>query len=97
MYLHVAVFTPMSYVVSLAANFLLSSCFSFLEIVSWARGAGFVASRLVNMTLQSLLVALFLQIIDEKWVLIPAMLICIPLNFFLVRFCFNGHFPKPEK
>lgn len=79
-----------SYVLSFIANFFLSSYFTFHTRPNAKKGLGFTLSHLVNMGLQTGLVAIFKEIIGPTLALLPAMGICIPVNYFLVRFAFTS-------
>ena len=89
--LSAVVSTPVSYLLSFVFNFILTSYFTFQSRPSTLRGVGFTLSHLVNMGLQTLLVALFSPHIGKSLALLPAMLICIPVNFLLIRFVFKSH------
>lgn len=75
-----------SYGLSFIANFFLSNLFTFKTRPNKRKAASFAISHLINLGLQTLLVAIFSRLISAEYALIPAMLICIPVNFFLVRF-----------
>ncbi|MDE6443252.1 MAG: GtrA family protein [Muribaculaceae bacterium] len=79
-----------SYALSFIANFFLSSYFTFHTRPNARKGLGFTLSHLVNMGLQTGLVAIFKEIIGPTLALLPAMGICIPVNYFLVRFAFTS-------
>lgn len=75
-----------SYIISLTANFFLTTYFTFRVKPSTRKGIGFLASHAINFTLQFLLLNLFIWLgVDKQWALIPVFLVCIPLNFILVR------------
>ncbi|MBD5310123.1 MAG: GtrA family protein [Bacteroides sp.] len=79
-----------SYAISFVANFFLSSYFTFHTRPNARKGIGFTLSHLVNMGLQTGLVAIFKEIIGPTLALLPALAICIPVNYFLVRFAFTS-------
>ncbi|MDE6753297.1 MAG: GtrA family protein, partial [Muribaculaceae bacterium] len=79
-----------SYALSFIANFFLSSYFTFHTRPNAKKGLGFTLSHLFNMGLQTGLVAIFKEIIGPTLALLPAMAICIPVNYFLVRFAFTS-------
>ena len=89
--------TMVSYAISFVANFFLSNYFTFHTKPNAKKGIGFSLSHLINMGLQVGLVAIFKNIVDETWALLPAMAICIPINFFLVRFALTSKFVKSSK
>lgn len=86
--------TITSYCISLLANFLLSSFFTFRTHPNAKKAASFVTSHMVNMGLQVALVALFTNFVDKSYAILPAMAICIPVNFFLVRFSLTSRYFK---
>lgn len=82
--------TLISYAISFIANFFLSSFFTFHSSPNSRRGLGFTLSHLVNMGLQTGLVAIFKGIMNPTLALLPALAICVPVNFILVRTVFNS-------
>lgn len=82
-----------SYALSFVVNFLLSSYFTFHSRPTAKKGIGFTLSHLINMGLQTGLVAIFKGIVGPTLALLPALAICIPVNYLLVRFAFTSkHF-----
>lgn len=75
-----------SYCISLCANFVLSNFFTFRTRPNARKAASFLTSHMINLGLQTLLVAIFARFMDESMALLPAMAICIPINFCLVSF-----------
>lgn len=82
--------TLISYALSFIANFFLSSYFTFHSRPTAKKGLGFSMSHLINMGMQTGLVAIFKEFIPATLALLPALAICIPLNYFLVRFAFTS-------
>lgn len=82
--------TPVSYCVSLIFNYVLSNLFTFRTKPNKKNAVAFVASHMINMGLQTLLVSMFSRIISDSIALVPAMLICIPVNFIMVRFALTN-------
>lgn len=82
--------TVISYCISLVVNYILSNVFTFQTKASTKKAAGFIASHMINMGLQILLVSLFSHLMSASFALIPAMMICVPVNFLLVRFALKG-------
>ena len=77
---------PLSYTISLAANYLLTTLFTFHVKPSKKNSLGFVGSHAINFTLQLLLLNLFVWIgIQKQWAIIPVFIICVPINFLLIR------------
>lgn len=79
-----------SYALSFIVNFFLSSYFTFHSRPNAKKGVGFTLSHLFNMGLQTGLVAIFKGIVGPTLALLPAMAICIPVNYLLVRFAFTS-------
>ncbi len=79
-----------SYALSFIGNFFLSSYFTFHSQPNAKKGLGFTLSHLFNMGLQTGLVAIFKGIVGPTLALLPAMVICIPVNYCLVRFAFTS-------
>ncbi len=84
--------TIASYCISLLVNFLLSSFFTFKTRPNAKKAASFATSHMVNMGLQVVMVTLFTNFIDKSYAILPAMTICIPINFFLVRFSLTSKY-----
>lgn len=82
--------TIISYAISFIFNFILTSRFTFKSKTNAAKGIGFTLSHLVNMGLQTGLVAIFKGLVGKTLALIPALIICVPVNFLLVRFVFTS-------
>lgn len=82
--------TMISYALSFVVNYFLSSYFTFHTKPTAKNGLGFTLSHLVNMGLQTGLVAIFKEIVGKTLALLPAMAICIPVNYCLVRFAFTS-------
>lgn len=81
--------TMISYAISFIFNYILSSYFTFKEAPSKKNGLGFALSHLVNLGLQTGLVAIFKGLVGATLALLPALAICIPTNYLLVRFAFK--------
>ncbi len=76
-----------SYGISLCFNYIASTKFTFKVKSSSRKGAGFLLSHGVNITLQVIFVHTFIYFgITKQIALIPTILICFPINFLLVRF-----------
>ncbi len=79
-----------SYAISFVVNFFLSSLFTFKSKANARRGAAFAMSHLTNMGMQTGLVAIFKGVVGKTLALLPALAICVPLNYFMVRFAFTS-------
>lgn len=82
--------TMISYGISFIVNFFLSSYFTFHSDPNAKKGLAFTLSHLVNMGMQTGFVAIFKGIVGPTLALLPAMAICVPINFLLVRFAFTA-------
>lgn len=82
--------TLISYALSFIFNYILSSYFTFQSKPTARNGVGFTLSHLVNMGLQTGLVAIFKEIVGKNLALLPALVICIPANYLMVRFVFKS-------
>lgn len=82
--------TIISYAISFIANFFLSSYFTFRSNPNARKGIAFTLSHLINMGLQTGFVAIFKGIVGPTLALLPSLAICVPTNFFLVRFAFKS-------
>lgn len=89
--------TLISYAISFIANFFLSSYFTFHTRPDAQKGIGFTLSHLINMGLQTGMVAIFQQIVGKTLALLPALGICIPVNYLLVRYVFTHDIFKRKK
>lgn len=81
--------TMISYAISFCLNYILSSYFTFKKKPDAYNLAGFIISHAVNMGLQTGLVAVFKGLTGPTLALLPALAICVPINFLLVRFVFK--------
>ncbi len=76
-----------AYVVSFIFNFIASTQYTFKVKANAKRGAGFTLSHVVNYSMQTLCLNLFVGLgMLKQWAMIPTLCICIPINFLLVRF-----------
>lgn len=90
--------TMISYAISFIANFLLSSFFTFHSDPNAKKGIAFTISHLINMGLQTGLVAIFSIFVPRTLALLPALAICVPANYFMVRYAFtNKRFASKKK
>lgn len=89
--------TVVSYAVSFVFNFILSSYFTFHSDPNAKKGIAFTVSHLINMGMQTGLVAIFKNIVGPTLALLPALAICVPTNYFLVRFAFTAKIFQSRK
>ncbi len=74
------------YLVSFAANYLLTTSFTFKTRKKVGNGIGFAVCHVINYSLQVGLLNLFIWLGLSKIVApIPVFAICVPTNFLLVR------------
>ena len=80
----------LAYIISFIFNFIASTRYTFKVKANAKRGAGFTLSHIVNYSMQTLFLNLFVGLgLMKQIATIPTLCICIPINFLLVRF-----FPK---
>lgn len=89
--------TMISYAISFVANFFLSSYFTFRSNPNAKKGLAFTLSHLINMGMQTGFVAIFKGIVGPTLALLPALAICVPVNFFLVRYAFTAKIFQSKK
>lgn len=82
--------TLISYAISFIFNFVLSTFFTFHTHPTAKKGIGFTLSHLINMGLQTGLVAIFKGVTGPDLALLPAMAISVPVNYLLVRFALTS-------
>ena len=89
-YINVNIAYTVGYLISFCINFWLSAKFTFKTEATAKRGVGFTLSHLVNYGLQLLVlnVSVFLGI-SKALAPIPVYLICVPINFLLLRLVFK--------
>ncbi len=75
-----------SYLISFVFNFIMSNIFTFHTTPNKLKAISFGVSHVINFILQTALVAVFALVVPAEWALLPAMAICVPINFLLVRF-----------
>lgn len=81
--------TLISYSISFVFNYFLSTYFTFQKKPSTQNMLGFVLSHACNMGLQTGMVAIFKGLVGNTLALLPALGICIPINYLMVRFAFT--------
>ena len=89
--------TIISYGISFIFNFILSNFFTFHTHPNAMKGLGFLTSHAINMGMQVGLVAVFSPLVGKTLGLLPAMAICIPVNYMLVRFVLTSRYFKSRK
>lgn len=77
----------LAYILSFIFNFIASTRYTFKVKANAKRGAGFTLSHIVNYSMQTLFLNLFVGLgLAKQMAMIPTLCICIPVNFLLVRF-----------
>ena len=77
----------LAYILSFIFNFIASTRYTFKVKANAKRGAGFTFSHIVNYSMQTLVLNLFVGLgLAKQMAMIPTLCICIPVNFLLVRF-----------
>ena len=77
----------LAYILSFIFNFIASTRYTFKVKANAKRGAGFTFSHIVNYSMQTLFLNLFVGLgLAKQMAMIPTLCICIPVNFLLVRF-----------
>ena len=87
LWLRPTVANTIAYAVSFLFNYIASTHYTFRVKSNRRRGAGFALAHVINYTLQTLLLTLFLGLgLTKAVAILPVFAICVPLNFLLVRF-----------
>lgn len=86
--------TLISYAISFIFNFIASNYFTFKTRPNARNGVGFIVSHIINMGLQTGLVAIFKGLVGPTLALLPALAICIPANYLMVRYAFKGKYAE---
>ena len=77
----------LAHIISFIFNFIASTRYTFKVKANAKRGAGFTLSHIVNYSMQTLFLNLFVGLgLMKQIAMIPTLCICIPVNFLLVRF-----------
>lgn len=77
----------LAYILSFIFNFIASTRYTFKVKANAKRGAGFTFSHIVNYSMQTLFLNLFVGLgLAKQMAMISTLCICIPVNFLLVRF-----------
>ena len=76
-----------AYIASFVFNFIASTRYTFRVKANAKRGAGFTFSHIINYTLQTVCLNLFVGMgLTKQIAMLPTLCVCIPVNFLLVRF-----------
>ena len=75
------------YIVSMIVNYYMTTTYTFKVKANKKNAAGFVVSNAINYLLCAFFLNLFIWIgVPERLAPIPMYIICIPINFLIVRF-----------
>ena len=89
-YVYAEIAYTAGYAVSFAANFFLTTVFTFKTQTTLQRGLGFGLVHLINWLLQIVLLRIFLSVgAKPDLAPIPVFCIAIPVNFLMVRYVFK--------
>lgn len=89
-FINAGVAYTIGYAVSFAANFLLTSLFTFKAKATVKRGLGFALAHLCNYLLQIVLLHIVLAAgMSRELAPLPVYCISVPVNFLMVRFVFK--------
>ncbi len=76
-----------AYLIAMAVNYIMTTNYTFKVKANKKNAAGFVVSNVINYLLCTLFLNFFIWIgVSEKLAPIPMYVICIPINFMIVRF-----------
>lgn len=75
------------YILGVLFNYYLTLLFTFKVNPTKSNGLGFVICHATNLLLSEVLLNTFIYIgITERYAPIPTLSLCVPINFFMVRF-----------
>lgn len=78
------------YIVSMVCNFLLTTYYTFSTKPTRKKASGFILSHATNYLLQLIMLNLFIYIgISIKWAPLPMYMVCVPINFIMIKFFFK--------
>ena len=85
-----------AYIVSFIFNFIASTRYTFKVKANAKRGAGFTLSHIVNYSMQTLCLNLFVGLgLAKQLAMIPTLCICIPVNFCSMPIVYVTTCPTP--
>ena len=75
------------YIISFCCNYVMTTRFTFKVKANTKNAGGFTLSHIVNWGLQVVGLSFFIWLgIHKEWAPIPMYMVCVPVNFILVRF-----------
>lgn len=76
-----------AYLIAMVINYLMTTSFTFKVKANKKNAAGFVVSNVINYILCAFFLNFFIWMgVGERIAPIPMYMICIPINFLIVRF-----------
>lgn len=76
-----------AYLIAMVINYLMTTSFTFKVKANKKNAAGFVVSNVINYVLCAFFLNFFIWMgVGERIAPIPMYMICIPINFLIVRF-----------
>lgn len=86
-YMDERVALTVGYIVSFCCNYIMTTRFTFQVKANIKNAGGFAFSHIINWALQVGSLSLFLWLgVPKEWAPIPMYMVCVPVNFLLVRF-----------
>lgn len=83
----VSVAWTVGFIISLVANFMLTTYFTFNVKPDRKKAGGFVLSHIINWAMQLVMLNLLIRVgVPKAMAPFPMYVVCIPMNFLLVRF-----------
>jgi putative flippase GtrA len=78
------------YIISFCCNYVMTTRFTFRVKANAKNAGGFTLSHIVNWDLQVVSLSFFIWIgVPKEWAPIPMYMVCVPINFLLVRSFFK--------
>jgi putative flippase GtrA len=78
------------YIISFCCNYVMTTRFTFRVKANAKNAGGFTLSHIVNWGLQVVSLSFFIWMgVPKEWAPIPMYMVCVPINFLLVRSFFK--------
>ena len=75
-----------AYLIAMAINYVMTTCFTFKVKANKKNALGFVLSNVINYVLCALFLNFFIWIgFSKQWAPIPMYGVCVPINFAIVK------------
>ncbi|MBP3768182.1 MAG: GtrA family protein [Prevotella sp.] len=86
-YMDERVALTIGYVISFCCNYVMTTHFTFRVKASPRNAGGFALSHGINWSLQVSSLTFFIWMgVPKEWAPIPMYMVCVPVNFLMVRF-----------